>query len=239
MRQTRGEIINQAMQLVGNNSTTMLAQARIKLNRILQDLYQQWDWPFLWLSTQLSILPNGVIVLPADFVKPEDDRSLVVVQANGQAMRRIVQEVDHRTFDSRLLEVSGLIPQIWTIDYVVPVGKAWPLPDGGTAIATFRYKFLPPDVSPTDTIAYDADIPTFPWDSFLQHQLVEWGMLYESDPRRAEQLTIDEGYLQRLRGSAFPDRSYPSTVPLDPVFFSTPNWGYGRGSSGGGGQRVV
>jgi len=228
MRSSRGTIMEQALQRVGNTSKTMFDQARIRLNRILHDLHQGWDWPFLWTTITLPLAADGTVTLPADFVKAEDDQSLVVLSANGQPMRRVVQEVDHRTFAALTQsgDVAGTIPRIWTIDYATMTGRAWPR---NAASVELRYKFLPPDMPTTDTIAYDADIPSFPWDTFLMDALAEWGMAYEDDPRRAEQLTINEAMLQRLRGATWPERSFPSTVPLDPVFFSTPTWGSGRG----------
>jgi hypothetical protein len=232
-RSNRGQMIDQALQRVGNNSPSLKIQARIRLNRVLQDLHQGWDWPFLWTSASLLLPANGVIILPTDFVKPEDDQSLLVTQYRGQAMRRPVQEIDHRTFEQHrgVDSGSGGCPQVWTLDYTTMTGQLWPRP-AENAQGSLRYKFLPPDVLVDTTsnnfTAYDTDIPSFPWDSFLTDQIAEWAMAYEDDPRRAEQIMINEELLKRLRGATWPDRSYPSNVPLDPLFFSTPTWGSGR-----------
>ena len=234
-RMNRGQLIDQALQRVGNNSPSLKIQARIRLNRVLQDLHQGWDWPFLWTTAPVVLQRNGVVLLPVDFVKPEDDQSLMVLAYQGQAMRRAVQEIDHRTYEAHRgvhHAGSGGIPQVWTIDYATMTGRIWPYPLENTQGA-LRYKFLPRDV-PVDQVIdpqyalYDTDIPSFPWDSFLIDSLSEWAMAYEDDPRRAEQLTINEEMLRRLRGATWPDRSYPAQIPLDPLFFSTPGWGSGR-----------
>lgn len=235
-RMNRGQMIDQALQRVGNNSQSLKWQARIRLNRVLHDLHQGWDWPFLWGQLVVTLPANGVMQLPNDttFIKPEDDQALMVLQYQGQAVRRVVQEVDHRTFVQHrgVDSGNGGIPQVWTLDYALMVGYLWPHPREA-AQGAIRYKFLPPDIAvdpvndPQGAI-YDQNIPSFPWDSFLIDQLSEWGMAYEVDPRRAEQIMINEELLQRLRGATWPDRSYPAQVPLDPMFFSTPTWGSGR-----------
>src|SRR5215472_18644979 len=99
MRSTRGDIIDQALQRVGNTTATLKQAARFRLNRILQELYQGFDWPFLFTKVPTQILPNGVVTLPQDFVKPEDDQALFIEQTQGVAMPGPVQEVDHRAFE--------------------------------------------------------------------------------------------------------------------------------------------
>src|SRR5262245_4492538 len=96
MRVSRGEIISHALQRVGNTSSTVIQAARFRLNRILQDLQQGADWPFLWTSAPIQILANGVIPLPTDFVKPEDTESLQLQTVGGQPFIDVVHEVDHR-----------------------------------------------------------------------------------------------------------------------------------------------
>lgn len=227
----RGQMIDQALQRVGNNSVSVKMQARTTLNRLLTDLYQGYDWPFLWTSALVSIPPNGVILLPADFLKPEDDQALIMIRANNQPLYRPIQEVDRKEFRKYVSVESAQFPLAWRVDYGTKTGQVMPRPLE-TITATLAYKALPPPVSflPTDrtTIdAYDQDVPIFPWDSFLIDTLTDWAMSYEVDPRRAEQLTINEEMLRRLRSATWPERSYPSTVPLDPLFFSTPTWGRG------------
>jgi hypothetical protein len=229
----RGQIIDQAMQRVGNNSPSILLQARTTLQRLLNDLYQQWDWPFLWTTSPVTLLPSGILdlaTLPLHFLKPEDDQSLALVTSSGE--RRPIQEIDHRSYAMRTTGGQGSsgTPRLWTINYgPAPTGLFTPRPAEALP-AELRYKFLPATlpfaVGVTGT--FDTDVPPFPWDSFLIDTLTEWGMSYEADPRRAEQITINEAMLQRLRGATYPERSFPSQVPLDPLFFTTPTWGSGR-----------
>src|SRR4030095_3942797 len=95
---TRREIIDQALQRAGNNTDSLRKQARIRLNRILQDLYLQWDWPFLWQTAAISLPPAATFPLPTGFVKPEDDHALTVDSAAGVAYGVPLQEVDHLAF---------------------------------------------------------------------------------------------------------------------------------------------
>src|SRR5262245_2124420 len=160
MRMTRIDIINQALQRAGNNTNSLRVQARIKLNRILQDLYLQWDWPFLWLSAALTIAPGGAVPLPADFLKPEDDQALVVEFVGGTRYMIPLQEVDHTTFaQTARPTTAATLPRIWTITYAAPgttSGQAWPLPFDRCQ-CSLRYKFLPPDVPTTPTPPYRPD----------------------------------------------------------------------------------
>ena len=231
MRLTRGQLIDQALQKVGNTTQSLIAQARIRLNRVLQDLAQQWDWPYLWVQLDVTVLPNGTVVLPDSFLKPEDRQSLLITSVDGLPRTQIVAEVDHLTFAqsqaSGSLIASADCPVIWTIDYGTPVGRTHPRPDT-TCQAVLRAKLLPDDFPITPSDAYDADIPRFPYDTLLTDLLFEWAQSYEVDPRRAEQLQVNEATVMRVRGAAFPDQSYPSQIPLDPLVFSTPTWGSGR-----------
>jgi len=139
---TRGEMIAQALQRAGNNSVSLTFQARIRLNRILQDLHQGWDWPFLWTTATLQITTDGTVAMPADFLKAEDDQALMITVANGQTMRRPVQEVEHKIFEQRAVDMGGgTIPRVWTIDYKrvfgLVTGRVWPRPtNGATATLT-------------------------------------------------------------------------------------------------------
>lgn len=223
MRMTRLDIINQALQRSGNNTNSLRIQARIRLNRILQDLYLQWDWPFLWKTVPVAIPPNGSFPLPDDFLKAEDDQALVVETVGDIIYNVAMQEVDHLDFvqKTRPLVSPTTLPRIWTMDYATKTGAAWPRP-AFTCACSLRYKFLPPDVAVTPTAAYDADVPTFPWDAYLSDSVLQWAMEYEADPRANDQLMKNREQLGLIRGATWPERSYRSTVQLDPVVFSTP-----------------
>jgi hypothetical protein len=215
MRMNRGDIITQALQRVGNTTNQLRIQARIRLNRILQDLYLQWDWPFLWRTASVTIAPDGRFALPVGFLKCEDDQALTLAG-------RPLQELDHLTYAQ--LARAGVVatqPRIWTIDYAEQVGHVWPSPAAGAG-ATLRHKILPPDVAVDPPSTYDADIPTFPWDTYLTDAVLQWAMEYEVDPRANDQLLKNREQLGLIRGATWPERSYRPTIPLDPTVFTTP-----------------
>jgi len=222
MRMRRRDIIDQGLQRIGNNTESLRKQARIKLNRILQDLYLQWDWPFLWTTVPITVPTNGVFALPTDFLKPEDDQALVLVSTMGTQYLLPLQEVDHLMFAQVARPgTEATLPRLWTMDYATKTGQVWPRPVD-TCAATLRYKRLPPDVPETPTQPYDDDIPAFPWDAYLIDAIVQWGMEYEADPRANDQLAKNREQLAMIRGATWPERSFRSTVPLDPTVFTTP-----------------
>jgi hypothetical protein len=222
VRLDRGTIITRALTRIGNNTNSLQAQARVTLNRVLQDLYLQWDWPFLWRMLPVTIPPSGIFPLPANFVKPEDDQALLVTGSGGISYTHPVQEVDHLHFE-RLGSpaAEATLPTVWTIDYGTASGRVYPRPMSACA-ATLRHKWLPPDVAPEPLGPYNADVPTFPWDNYLQDAIVQWGMEYEADPRANDQLMKNREMLALMRGATWPERSFRSTIPLDPTFFTTP-----------------
>jgi len=72
-RQSRGEIIASALTRVGNNEASLVQAARVRLNRILAELYLNWDWPFLYRPLDVALGGAGSIPLPTDFLKSQDD----------------------------------------------------------------------------------------------------------------------------------------------------------------------
>jgi hypothetical protein len=222
MRMTRLEIINQALQRSGNNTDSLRKQARIKLNRILQDLYLKWDWPFLWATAAVTLPPAGTFPVPLDFIKTEDDQALLVESAGGTSYHLPLQELDHLAFTQVARPgAEATLPRVWTLDYTQRLGLVWPRPVA-TCAATLRYKFLPPDVPVTTVADYDANVPTFPWDAYLSDCVLQWAMEYEADPRANDQLMKNREQLGLIRGATWPERSYRSTIPLDPTVFTTP-----------------
>jgi hypothetical protein len=231
-------MIDAALQRVGNTTQSLIAAARVRLNKILFELRYSWDWPFLFTTAPLVIPTSGSFALPENFAKMEDDQSLLITATGGVPMRRVVTEVDHRTFYTTVtdLSVDATVPVIWTIDYsqralptpinintvgIGGVGLVYPRPRDACQ-ALIRYKLIPPDMPLDDPAAYDNDIPGFPFDNLIVDLLFEWAMSYEVDPRRGEQYTVNADAVNRARGSSFPERSYPSTVQLDPLVFSKP-----------------
>jgi len=125
-------------------------------------------------------------------------------------------------------------PRVWHADRSTGLLLYTPAPLAPVQ-ATFRYKFLPPDV-PTgtgdrdehgdldpDSTAYDADVPIFAYATYLSDAVLEWAMGYESDPRQSQQKADNYSMFQTLRGATFPPHSvFPLGPGLDPDVFGTP-----------------
>jgi hypothetical protein len=220
-RMNRGDIIRAALQRAGNMKLLAApagqpALARVKLNRILETLYNEHDWPFLWIDVPVTI--GSQFALPPDFLQSQDDWGLSYVRFDG--VRRGVAEVDHYTFDTRGRNVrtTAADPLIWTADRARGIGRVWPTPE--TAIqATLHYKFLPPDVDPLDLPTYDAEVPLFPWHDLLIDLVYQWALDYDQDPRAMAWAQMNAARFAAIRGTALPPRSRERTLPLDPHVF--------------------
>ena len=229
-RLPRGEIIQSACTRVGNNEPTFVQSARVRLNRILAELYLNWDWPFLYRQIPIDLTVAGQVPLPADFLKSQDDYALTITRIGFQETRRRVSEVDRMTYE-RLLRVQQgqAMPRVWHADRSTGMLLFTPVPPEGCP-ATLRYKFLPPDVpegsgDPDDpvTAAYDADVPIFAYGVYLSDAVLEWGMGYESDPRQPQQKADNASMFQTIRGAAFPPHAvFPLGPGLDPDVFGRP-----------------
>jgi hypothetical protein len=223
-RLTRGEILRSALQRAGNMmllatpQTGAPAIARVKLNRILESLYNEYDWPFLW--TQAPVTIGATFGLPPDFLQSRDDWGLSYVSVDG--IRHGVAEVDQYTFDTRGRNTRAVSahPLMWTADRVQGIGRTYPVPDTALS-ATLHYKFLPADLDPLDTVTYDAEIPLFPWSDFLIDAVYQWALDYEQDPRAMGWAQLLGARLAALRGTAIPPRAKERTLPLDPQVFDT------------------
>lgn len=231
-KMSRGAIIQDALTRVGNTNADLFQQCRTKLNRYLEELYLGWDWPFLYTLVNVSLGNNGIIPLPSDFLKSQDDWALTVTNLGGNPVRTRVAEVDRMTFEALQQPTgftSGTLPRYWHADRSSGALLFYPAPDEAVA-ATFRYKFLPPDVpvgpgkmDPV-TIAYDDDIPLFPFGNYLADVILEFAMGFESDPRQTNQKLANMDFFKTIRGSTFPPHSvFPAGPGLDPDVFG-PAW---------------
>lgn len=214
-RWTRGRIIQQALQKVGNTKITPLA--RDQLNRVLEDLYVQWEWPFLYTVTTLT-LSGALVDLPADFLKSEsDDTGLrVITGPANQALDLAVLQKSPPEYARMATPTSQTgRPRIWYHDHANNRAVLWPTPDG-PYLAQIVYKALPPDF-PVDPIeAYDADIPLFPYGMLLAHKLEVWALEYEQRTQLAMVRNQEfEQALDRVRGAAQPRQSQEMQIPLD------------------------
>jgi hypothetical protein len=234
-RLSRGEIIQSALTRVGNNESSLVQAARVRLNRILAELYLNWDWPFLYREIPVALTPAGQIALPADFLKSQDDYALVITSIEGQPARRRVSETDRMTFErTRAITTQQGTPRVWHADRSTGMLLFTPASYQGVS-ASFRYKFLPPDM-PTGTgtldqtgvmdpitVAYDADVPIFAYAVYLSDVVLEWAMGYESDPRQSQQKADNMSMFQTLRGATFPPHAvFPLGPGLDPDVFGPP-----------------
>lgn len=247
-RWSRGTIIDQALQRVGNVKTKHLLRDR--LNRILEELYTQWEWPFLYKVTsvgfpggntggQLSIYAS--FALPADFLKTETETTgLRITAIDGEPRDIPVVELDPIRFRNSAIphHAESGQPRIWYPSYAERIGYYWPT-NTQSVTGNLIYKFLPADMPIGDgsgsnpaTTAYDADIPLFPWGGYLSMECEYWAYQYDHDDQRASMVRRDaDATLDMIRNVAMPRQSQDVTLPLDPLVFGP---AFRDESSGGG-----
>jgi len=237
---TFGQIRDLALRRLGNPA--QVADAGTVLSQILFELYVSWEWPFL--NTAINITLTGpLFTLPIDFLKTQHDRGLLLIQIDGaQAFGQVVNETDPFTFESvaggtgntASLSSSFGVPQVWTVNRAVGVGKLFPDPTGHTIIANLRYKQLPVgDVTPPDPnnpLSKDATVPVFPYHLYLVQSLFCEMLKFENDPRQTVQESLRDKQLTLLQQGAHPIYSQVPVIPLDDDIFG-PTF-----SSDGGGE---
>jgi len=159
---------------------------------------------------------------------------LKVIAMDGNVVDLPVVEIDPIQFGRRARphDMSGDRPLIWYVDYSSLFGFFWPIPTR-TCSAELTYKYLPAEVpigtgasSDATTTAYDADIPIFPWGSFLSDAMEVWGLEYEENPRATTRRMevwggegMPESGLDRIRAIVLVRQSQEQTIPLDPQVF--------------------
>lgn len=219
-RLTRGTIIDHALKRVGNTKLTSLA--RVRLNLVLDDLYIQHEWPFLNITSTQTI-SGATFALPSDFLKTQDDDALTITVADGNDVKWVVRELSRKKFEQRSIpaDATATAPKIWHPDRQADVGRVWPLPLSSVT-ASLRYKQRPAAVDVTDTNTYDADVPTFPYHSYLIDIMYAWGLSYDENPGAAEAFRVAQLELDRTLANAIPFRAQDPVVPLDPDVFSAP-----------------
>lgn len=229
-RLTRRQIIDQALKKVGN--TTIVQEARVELARLLEALYRDHEWPFLYTETTLTL--SSSVSLPEDFLKVESpDTGLRVTAIDGVTEDRPILIVEPQQWRRIALPraATAEAPEIAMVDYATSVLKPWPIPESSVT-ALLVYKFLPaevpiPDVDDEAAIAtYDADVPTFPFHDYLLDKMEQWGHEYEHHAVAAGALAQKNAALfDKIRGNAIPaDATRASSLELDPGLFQTPAW---------------
>lgn len=248
-RWSRGTIIDQALERVGNPK--IKHKARDRLNRILEELYSQWEWPFLY-KVHTFVFPTGntggqltiyaSVVLPDDFLKTEHETTgLRITSLDGVVQSYPIVEVDPVSFRRRAIpyDQESQRPLIHYISYGERFMYFWPRPTASCQ-ATLIYKFLPPDMpigtgqSNPATVAYDADIPLYPWGGHLSMEVEAWALQYDENPRAESVRSEANSAFDNIRNIALPRQSQEETIPLDPKIFGRPfrdesdgYWGYG------------
>lgn len=232
-RWTRGTIITQALERVGNIKTKHLLRDR--LNRILEELYTQWEWPFLYKVSSVAF-PSGntggqltlyaSFTLPSDFLKTETETTgLRIATVDGLVRDFPVIEVDPISFRRQAIphDAVGDVPRIWYPSYAERIGYFYPTPMQA-AIGNLVYKFLPADQpigsgSDAVTTTYDADIPLFPWGGYLSMECEYWARQYDQDPMAQMTRQDCNNSLDMIRQVALPRQSQETVLPLDPLVF--------------------
>ena len=224
-RRTRRQLIDQALTVVGN--TKIVTQARVELARILEDLYVQHEWPWLYTETTLTLVAETS--LPTDFLKVEsEDTGLRGTAVDGETDDWPIYVIGPTEWRRQAIprDQTSDRPQIAMIDYAQSILKPWPVPESSVT-ALLVYKALPADVDPADTATYDADVPMFPYARYLEAALEAWGFGYEKDMRsKALKDAENAKMLSELLALAIPrDANQAASLELDPVtYLRPPRW---------------
>jgi len=222
-RRTRRQIIDQALKKVGN--TKIVAEARVELARILENLYVQHEWPFLYAETSLTLTASTT--LPTNFLKPDSapDVALRITAIDGQVEDAPIFIVTPQEWRRRAIPRAETAerPEIAMVDYAASVLKPWPIPDT-SVVALLVYKFLPTEIDPASTTAFDADVPTFPYHGLLTDMMEQWGQEYEHNMVLAADAKgrVQVGLAAVLGTAIPPDSNRADRIELDPAIFGTP-----------------
>lgn len=230
---TRGEIIENGLKRAGN--TRIVVEARVRLNRILDDLYLEYAWPFLHIELAFGLVAAS-FNLPTDFLITVDDDGLSVTSINGVAVSIPVREVDRQTYQRLAQPIaagsSTTYPLVWNVDRgVAPaLARVYPTPTA-TIQMLLRYKFRPTEPDPTSPGAYDLTVPLFPYDTYLEDAIYVWALEYDSSPRAEGEGAKLRLHLTNIRNIAIPLRATRTDIPLDDQLFRTPFQGPGTGTT--------
>lgn len=216
---TRLQIRDLALNRAGNRA--LATDAISWLAEILFDLATLWDWPFLMVTTTVTItgptfdLPSGA---DGAFYQTQDDAGLKPLTWDGQTVGGAtpILEVDRQTFDVGHDPNGFGQPIFWTVDRSGGVGYVSPNPTGHTLTAQLRYKRVPFAVAAADEAA---DVPWFPWHNYLVQAVYCEALQHEKDPRVTEAVALREQMFDRIRRGSSPRMAQHATIPLDPTVF--------------------
>jgi len=224
-RRTRRQIIDQALKKAGN--TKILVEARVELARILERLYLEHEWPFLYTETTLALTASTT--LPTDFLKVESsDTGLRGTAVDGVTEDFPILIVTPTEWRRRAIPRAETAerPDIAMVDYATSTLKPWPIPET-TVTALLVYKKLPAEIDPTNTAVYDVDVPTFPYHGYLTDEVERWALNYEKDYNASSlKATENARDLAMLLGTAIPkDANQAAEIELDPgIFMPVPHY---------------
>jgi len=222
-RWTRGQILQQGLEKAGN--TKIRSLARSQLNRILESIYAQWEWPFLYDRAQVTLSTAGTAALPTTFLKFADEFSCQITPAGPTGRYHPIPLIDLLTMNRIHDGVSQTsIPRYITVEASQTRLIAWPMPVEAIPLELY-YKYLPGDVDASDANApaYDADIPVFPFGMTLALAIEVWALNYDQNVMVAAQRQRDlDGEMDRVRSILIPPKQQPDTIELDPLTFGNP-----------------
>lgn len=221
-RRTRRQIIDQALKKAGNSK--ILAEARVELGRIIENLWLEHEWPFSYRETALVLVASTT--LPTDFLKVESsDTGLRGTSVDGVVDDWPILIVTPTEWRRRAIPRAETAerPDFAMVNYSTSTLLPWPIPEG-TVRAVLVHKFLLAEVDPADTATFDADIPLFPYHGYLTDALELWAHQYEHNTTQAAMREAGNARaLSNLLANAIPrDANQASTLELDPAIFSTP-----------------
>lgn len=217
-RYTRQQIRNLALNRAGNRALDTDAQSW--LAQLLFDLDTLYDWPWLHVTTTVTIASDE-FALPDDFYQSQDDAALNPISLNGQTLSggQPLLEVDPGTFELRRDPNAYGQPLVWMVDRALNIGRVTPNPVGLSLVARLRYKRITAEPAAADEAT---DIPVFPWSDYLVQRVYLEALKHERDPRVMEATAEAEAMFARIRRATEPRGAASPIVPLDPTFFRTP-----------------
>jgi len=186
---TANEIITTALKRIGNE--TIIAEARVELNNVLDRLYVDFRWPFLKSFVSGSIAQGATsTALPSDFVDFWDRQSLSLIDASsGQKTPLTVwSQQEYDVYESPAMEGS---PVMALVNYNTLTFRLSPLPNDTVNYELF-YRSKPTRISNFDAVV------NFPNDSLLEQYIFAWACSFEDDERAVQEMQLAEKLMRQF-----------------------------------------
>ena len=185
---TRGEIIDQGLQLGGNPGLT--TRARVYLNLALRRLETAFAWDHLQKEdTSLTTTAQSEVVSLSGIT---DFRKVVELwqgagtsdsAGNRPLTQRPWREIWAKINRDRAQSQYGR-PREYAVDTNGNRLIFWPIPDDARGLRLL-YLSQTAEQDTSDTATYDADTPTFPDSTVLVNLVAEYARRWDSDPAYA------------------------------------------------------